>query len=57
MGLLPSADPAGFPRWDATARFDYRVRQNTTMGLSYSMREFAGRRTQATGRAEVRAFF
>ena len=56
-GLLPAADPAGFPRWDATARFDWRVRQSTTAGLAYSVRAFEGRRAQSTGRAEVRAFF
>jgi hypothetical protein len=55
--LLPSADPAGFPRWDATARFDHRVRQSTTIGLAWSLRDFEGRKTQTTGRAEVRAFF
>jgi hypothetical protein len=56
-GLIPSADPAGFPLWDGTARFDYRVRQSTTVGLTYSVRAFDGRRAQSTGRAEVRAFF
>jgi hypothetical protein len=57
VGLLPSADPAGAPRWEGTARFDYRVRQSTTVGLTYGVRAFEGRRAQATGRAEVRAFF
>jgi hypothetical protein len=56
-GLLPAADPAGFPRWDGTARFDYRVRQSTTVGLTYAVRAFESRRAQSTGRAEVRAFF
>ncbi len=57
VGLLPSADPAGAPVWEGTARFDYRVRESTTVGLSLTSREFAGRRAQTTGRAEVRAFF
>lgn len=56
-GLLPTADPAGFPRWDGTARFDYRVRQSSTVALTYAVRAFDGRRVQSTGRAEVRAFF
>jgi hypothetical protein len=57
LGLLPSADPAGAARWDGTARFDWRLHETTTFGLSSSVRERPGHRTVATGRAEVRAFF
>jgi hypothetical protein len=57
VGLLPSADPAGFPTWEANARLDYRVRRTTTVGMSYSLRAFDGRRVLSNGRAEVRAFF
>ena len=57
LGLLPSADPAGAARWDGTARFDWRLHETTTLGLSSSVRERPGHRTVTTGRAEVRAFF
>jgi hypothetical protein len=57
VSLLPSADPAGAPRWQATTRFDYRVRESVTAGVSYDVAERPGHRTLATGRAEVRAFF
>jgi len=57
LGLLPSADPAGAARWDGTARFDWRLHETTTLGLSTSVRERPGHRTVTTGRAEVRAFF
>jgi hypothetical protein len=57
LGLLPSAEPAGAPRWDVTGRFDYRVHETTTIGFDTSVRERPGRRTVVTGRAEVRAFF
>ncbi|MFM7231790.1 MAG: hypothetical protein ACKO3S_07380 [bacterium] len=57
IGLLPSADPAGAARWDATARFDYRVHTTTSVGFDASVRERPGRATVVTGRAEVRAFF
>lgn len=55
--LLPTADPLGVPRWDGTARFDYRIRQSVTFGISYAVRDFEGRRVQSTGRSELRAFF
>jgi hypothetical protein len=57
VSLLPTADPAGAPRWQGTARLDYRVRESVTAGLSYDMRERPGHRTLSNGRAEVRAFF
>ncbi len=55
--LLPSADPAGAPRWDGTSRFDYRVRESTTVGISLTVRDRPRQGTQYTGRAELRAFF
>ena len=57
LGLLPSADPAGAARWDGTARFDWRLHETTTLGVSSTVRERPGHRTVTTGRAEVRAFF
>jgi hypothetical protein len=57
VNLLPTADPAGVPRWEATARADYRVQENTTVSLSVDVRERAGRSALTTGRAELRAFF
>ena len=57
VNLLPSADPAGSPRWEATARGDYRVRESTTAALTVDVRERPGRRALVTGRAELRAFF
>lgn len=57
VGLLPSAEAAGAARWDATARFDWRLHETTTFGLDGSVRERPGRKTVVTGRAEVRAFF
>src|SRR5262249_29673326 len=30
VGLLPSADPAGAPQWEANLRADVRVRESTT---------------------------
>jgi hypothetical protein len=57
VGLLPSADPAGFARWDGTARFDLRLHETTTFGVSSSVRERPGRAAIVNGRAEVRAFF
>jgi len=57
VNLLPTADPAGVPRWEATARADYRVQENTTASLSLDMRERPGRPALTTGRAELRAFF
>jgi hypothetical protein len=57
VGLLPSADPAGAPRWEGTTRFDYRVRESTTAGISFNVRERPERPALYTGRAELRAFF
>lgn len=57
VGLLPSADPAGAPRWEGTTRFDYRVRESTTLSLSFLVRERPNHPVQSTGRAELRAFF
>jgi len=57
VGLLPGPDPAGGPRWEASARADVRVRESTTVGLTVTSRAFAGRAAQTVGRAEVRAFF
>ncbi len=57
VSLLPSADPAGAPRWDASGRFDLRLHESTTFGLSAGVKERPGHRTLTTGRAEVRAFF
>ena len=57
VNLLPTADPAGVPRWEATVRADYRVQENTTASLSVDMRERPGRSALTTGRAELRAFF
>ena len=57
VGLLPSADPAGFARWDTTARFDLRLHETTTAGVSASYRDYPGRAAIVSGRAEVRAFF
>lgn len=57
VALLPSADPAGSARWDGTARFDLRLHESTTFGLSSTVRERPGRATVVNGRVEVRAFF
>jgi hypothetical protein len=57
VNLLPTADLAGVPRWEATARADYRVQENTTASLSLDARERPGRAVLTTGRAELRAFF
>jgi hypothetical protein len=57
VALLPSAEPAGFARWDGTARFDLRLHETTTFGVSGTLRDRPGRATVVTGRAEVRAFF
>lgn len=57
VNLLPTADPAGAARWEATARADYRVQENTTASLSLDVRERPGRAALTTGRAELRAFF
>jgi hypothetical protein len=57
LGLLPTADPVGPPRWEGTSRADYRVRESTTLGLTVTVRERAGRDPEVTGRGELRAFF
>jgi hypothetical protein len=57
LTLLPTAELAGPPRWETTARGDYRVRESTTVGLTFTLRERTGRPTEHLGRAEVRAFF
>jgi hypothetical protein len=63
VSLLPSIDPAGAPRWEASIRGDYRVHETTTFSTSFSVRDRGGqvlppaRATELTGRAELRAFF
>ena len=57
VGLLPSADPAGAPAWNATAHLDVRVHDSTTMGGSYVVNQWPGIPTRAQGRVELRAFF
>lgn len=57
VSLLPSADPAGAPRWEGSVRTDLRVHTTTVIGMSASVRERPGRAAIVQGRAEVRAFF
>ena len=38
VSLLPSADPAGFARCDGSARFDLRLHETTTFGVSGTVR-------------------
>lgn len=57
VSLLPSRDPAGPARWDASGRLDYRVRASSTASATVNAIERAGQRTVVTGRAELRAFF
>jgi hypothetical protein len=57
VSLLPSAEPAGAPRWEASSRLDYRVHESTTASISANLVERPGISAQVTGRAEVRAFF
>ena len=57
VALLPTADPAGAPRWQGNARFDYRLLESFTLGLSANLRKFDERKGLYTGRAEMRAFF
>ena len=57
VALLPTADPAGAPEWEITARADVRVRDVTTVGFSVISRRFEDRAARTTGRFEVRAFF
>ena len=57
LGLLPSADLAGAPRWEATTRFDQRLRGAVTMGVTFGYRERPEKDPEYDGRAELRAFF
>lgn len=63
LALVPSIDPAGAPRWEGSARGDYRLHESTTFSTQVSVRDRTGqllgiaRRTEITGRAELRAFF
>ena len=57
LSLLPTLDPIGAPRWEVQTRFDYRMHETTTFGLSVNGQERPGTRTLVTGRAELRAFF
>lgn len=57
VSLLPTSVPAGVPVWDSTARFDYHVRESSTVGVTTSVIQRPGLKTAVTGRAEVRAFF
>jgi hypothetical protein len=54
---LPFGDPLGAVNWESTGRFDYRLREQTTVGLSVTSRDREARRVETEGRAEVRAFF
>jgi len=54
---LPGLDPLGTPQWEGTSRFDYRVHESTTFGLSMQLRDVPRHAPLATGRAELRAFF
>jgi hypothetical protein len=55
--LLPLGDPLGAPRWESTARFDYRLRDQTTLGISLTSRDRDHHAPEHEGRAELRAFF
>ena len=55
--LLPTADPIGAPVWETNGRFDLRLHETTTFGVSLSAIDREARRTQVSGRAELRAFF
>ena len=57
IALLPSADPAGAPTWQGTARLDVRLLQTFTVGLFSGVRQFPEQRAIVTGRLEMRAFF
>ena len=57
VSLIPSVDPLATARWEGTSRFDYRVRESTTLGVSFLVRDVPHRAPLATGRAELRAFF
>ena len=57
LSLLPTLDPVGAPRWEAQTRFDYRVHESATFGLSANAQDRPGVPLLLTGRAELRAFF
>ena len=63
LALIPSIDPAGAPRWEGSARADYRLHESTTFSTTFTVRDRTGqvappaRTTEVTGRAELRAFF
>jgi len=57
VSLLPTADPAGAPRWEGSVRTDLRMHSTTVIGVSAQVRERPGRAAILQGRAEVRAFF
>jgi len=55
--LLPTSEPAGPARWDATSRLDYRVHETTTVGFQMGVIDRPAQKTRVTGRCEVRALF
>ena len=63
LALVPSIDPAGAPRWEGSARADYRVHETTTFSTSITVRDRSGqaltsaRATELAGRVELMAFF
>ncbi|MGH7742826.1 MAG: hypothetical protein ACRENS_12500, partial [Candidatus Eiseniibacteriota bacterium] len=57
VALIPSADPAGAPTWQGTARLDVRLLQTFTLGLFSGVRQFPEQHAIANGRLEMRAFF
>jgi hypothetical protein len=57
VSLLPTRDPAGPARWEASSRFDYRLRESSTASASLNAVERTGQKAIVTGRAELRAFF
>ena len=57
VSLLPSRDPAGPALWEASGRFDFRLRESSTASASVNAIERKGQKAVVTGRAELRAFF
>jgi hypothetical protein len=63
VSLIPTVDPAGPPRWEASARADYRLYETTRFATTFTVRDRTGqvlppaRPTEFTGRVELRAFF
>jgi hypothetical protein len=57
VALIPTADPAGAPRWQGTSHLDYRLLESFTLGLTAAYRAFEGHAATVTGRLEMRAFF